>query len=81
MMVALAGLGRAPPCALRDISSRAFFVCLFCVGFFFKISLFIYFFGCARSSPLHVGSSLVARWRLSGASLVAEEQALQAWAQ
>ena len=63
-MVGLAGLGQAPPCALRDISSKAFFVCLFCVGVFFLISLFIYFFGCARSSLLHMGSSLVARWRL-----------------
>ena len=43
MMVALAGLGQARPCALRDISSRAFFVCLFCVGAVFK-NKFIYIF-------------------------------------
>ena len=43
MMVGLAGLGQAPPCALRDISSKAFFVCLFCVGVFF-FNKFIYIF-------------------------------------
>lgn len=74
MMVALAGLGQAPHCAPEDISSRAFSFVYFVLGLFLKISLFIYFnfFGCARSSSLHVGSSLVARWRLLGASLVVE---------
>ena len=65
MMVALTGLGWAPPCALRDTSSEP---CLFCVGGVLKNTFIdILLFGSARSPLPPMGLSLVvARWRLFG---------------